>query len=122
MYSSFCRSLYLLYTLKSWNPGCQKRGNPASPVMEARRNCSLHALRFSPQISCHPLLEYFKNYRWCGFWRLTDEQMDVRHHYITNQRELIPVSNGSQGFHKQVARPNRAQQRNPTITAERNKM
>jgi len=48
--------------------------------------------------------------------------MDVlRHHHITNQQELIPVSNRSQSLHKQVARRNRAQQRNPAITAERNK-
>jgi len=39
-----------------------------------------------------------------------------RHHHITDQRELITVSDDSQGLDKHVSRPNRTQRRQPAIT------
>jgi len=41
---------------------------------------------------------------------------------VERETIYIEIAYGSQGFHKHVARPNRAQQRNPTITAERDKV
>jgi hypothetical protein len=54
--------------------------------------------------------------------RLADQKMDMfRHHDITNQREIVALSNFTENFEKEMPSPPRAQHRPTTITTASNK-
>ena len=55
--------------------------------------------------------------------RLADQQMNMfRHHYITDQREIVALANFIQNLEKEIPSPLRAQQRRAAITTACNKV
>jgi hypothetical protein len=75
------------------------------------------------QAARDPLFQHLNDRGRCSFDRFADEQLDVlRHNDVTHQGEAVTVTHLAKNLDENISGANRAQQRQASITGERNEM
>src|SRR6266404_4895208 len=88
----------------------------------ARLPCR-RATSASPEIPRDALLQHFQDDAGCALGGFADEQMNVvGHDHISDQQEIIALTNFPHGLDEYFSRSPRVDQRNPSITTEREEM